>query len=181
MGLDTLPLPSALLRVCEPLYPHHPWTFMAYNGDHHHQSVLPKGRSFTISEGSKAAVLAKADLPPETQEPSLQFCTKAVLPLQTQEPRFCPKAGLPLQTQEPRLQFCSRQSSTANSGIKAAVLAGMNRCGSFPLLSAPHSLFNIWADLKISEKIPGAPTWRLREWIWLTGPSGLHRNSPSGF
>ena len=32
------------------------------------------------------------------------------------------------------------RSSTANSGNKVAVLLGMNRCGSFPLLSAPHSL-----------------------------------------
>ena len=54
----------------------------------------------------------------------------------------------------------------------------MNRCGSFPLLSAPHSLFSIWTNLKRSEKIPGAPTRRWGEWIWLTGPSGLHRNSP---
>ena len=35
---------------------------------HHHQSVLPKGRSFTASAGTKAAVL-----PPQTQEPGLQF------------------------------------------------------------------------------------------------------------
>ena len=56
----------------------------------------------------------------------------------------------------------------------------MNRCGSFPLLSAPHSLFSIWTNLERSEKIPGAPTRRWGEWIWLTGPSGLHRNSPQG-
>ena len=64
----------------------------------------------------------------------------------------------------------------------------MNRCGSFPLLSAPHPLFGIWIDLKISEKLPEAPMWRWGEWIWLTEPSGLHRKSlrgqisvPSGF
>ena len=51
---------------------------------------------------------------------------------------------------------------------------------SFPLLSAHHSLYCIWTDLKRSEKIPGAPTWRWGEWIWLTGSSGLHRNSPHG-
>ena len=28
--------------------------------------------------------------------------------------------------------------------------------------------------------IPGAQTSRRGEWIWLTGPSGLHRNSPQG-
>ena len=70
------------------------------------------------------------------------------------------------------------RSSTANSGTKIAVLLGMNRCGSFPLLSAPHSLFCIWTELNRNEKIPGAPAWRWGEWIWLTGSSGLHRNSP---
>ena len=57
---------------------------------------------------------------------------------------------------------------------------GLNKCCSFPLLSAPHTLFSIWTDLKRPEKIPGAPTWWWGEWIWLNGPSGLHRNSPQG-
>ena len=70
--------------------------------------------------------------------------------------------------------------SNANSGIKVAVLLGMNKCGSFPLLSALFSLFSIWTDLKRSENIPGAPTWRWGEWIWPTGPSVLQRNSPQG-
>ena len=70
------------------------------------------------------------------------------------------------------------RSSTANWGAKVAVLLRINRCSSIPLLSAPHSLFRIWTELERSEKIPGAPTWRWGEWIWLTGPSGLHRNSP---
>ena len=72
------------------------------------------------------------------------------------------------------------RSSTANSGTQAAVLLGMDRCGSFPLISAPHSLFNIQTHLKRSEKIPGAPTWRWGEWMWLTVPSELHWNSPQG-
>ena len=72
------------------------------------------------------------------------------------------------------------RSSIANSGTLVAVLLGMNRCGSFPLISATHSLFSIWTNLKKSEKIPGAPTRRWGEWICLTGPSGLHRNSPQG-
>ena len=72
------------------------------------------------------------------------------------------------------------KSITANSGTKVAVLLGINRCGSFPLLFAPHSFFSIWTDLKRSEKIPGAPATRLGEWIWLTGPSGPHQNSPQG-
>ena len=74
------------------------------------------------------------------------------------------KAGLPSLSQEQRLQFYQR----------------LNRCGSFSLLSAPHSLFSIWTDLKRSEMIPGAPTLRWGEWIRLTGPSGLHRNSRQG-
>ena len=35
------------------------------------------------------------------------------------------------------------RSSIANSGTYVAVLLGLNRCGSFPLFSAPHSLFSI--------------------------------------
>ena len=55
----------------------------------------------------------------------------------------------------------------------------MNRCGSFPLLSALHSLSRIWTNLKRSEKIPGQQRGG-GEWIWLTGPSRLHRNSSQG-
>ena len=82
-----------------------------------------------------------------------------------------------------RNQGCSStegKSSTENSGTQAAVLPGMIRCGSFPLFSALHSLFRTWRDLKRSEIIPGSPTWRWGEWIWLTGPSRLHQNSPQG-
>ena len=63
---------------------------------------------------------------------------------------------------------------------KDAAFIGIYRCGSFPLLSASHSLFCISKYLKRPEKIPGAPTKRWGEWIWLTGPSGLHRNLPQG-
>ena len=70
--------------------------------------------------------------------------------------------------------------STANSGTKVAILLGINRYSSFPLLFVPHCLFSIWTYLKRFEKISGAPTWRWGEWIWLTGPSGFHRNSPQG-
>ena len=82
-----------------------------------------------------------------------------------------------------RNQGCSSaegRSSTANSGAKVPVLLGMNRCVSFSFFSVHHSLFNIRTDLKRFEKIPGATTWRWGEWIWLNGPSGLHRNSPQG-
>ena len=46
------------------------------------------------------------------------------------------------------------RSCIANSETYVAVLLGMDRCGSLPLLSAPHSLFSILTDLKRSEKIP---------------------------
>ena len=72
------------------------------------------------------------------------------------------------------------RSSTTNSGTKVADLLGMNRCGRFPLFSAPHSLFNTWTDIKRSEKIPRAATWRWGKWIWITGPSGPHQNSSQG-
>ena len=62
------------------------------NSLYHHQSVLPKDRSFTANSGTKAEVLLNG------------------------------------------------RSLTANSGTKIAVLRGMNRCGSFPFLSAPPPL-----------------------------------------
>ena len=103
------------------------------NHHYQHQSVVPKGRTFTANQGTKVAVLSK--------------------------------------------DMCS----TVNSGTMVAVLLGINRwvasyCFPHPILS----LFSIWRDLWRSEKIPGAPTRRRGEWIWLTGPSGLHRNSPQG-
>ena len=92
----------------------------------------------------------------------------------------CPRAVPSLQAQELRLQFCRRQVFHRKHRNQAAVLPEMNRCGSFQLFSAPHSLFSIRTDLKRSEKIPGIPTWKGGEWIWLTGPSRLHRNSLHG-
>ena len=103
---------------------------------------------------------------------------------------FCPRACLSLQAQEPRLQFCRRQGFLGKLKEQGcSFYHSLNRCGSFPLLSAHHSLFSIWTDLKSSEKIPGARTWGWGEWIWLTGPSGLHTeilhrgeiSVPSGF
>ena len=48
---------------------------------------------------------------------------------------FCPKAGPSLQAEKPRLQFCPKAGPFhLNSGTKVAVLLGMNRCGSIPLL-----------------------------------------------
>ena len=71
------------------------------------------------------------------------------------------------------------RSFTANSGTKAPVLS---KCRSSIANTGTQgcvfSLSSIWTDLKRSEKIQEAPAWRWGEWIWLTGPSGLHRNSP---
>ena len=88
---------------------------------------------------------------------------------------FCPRAGPSLQAQEPRLQFCRRQvfhRKLRNQGCSFT----RDRIGAVYYLSP----FSICTDLKRSEKIPGAPTWRWGEWIWLTGSSGLNRNSPQG-
>ena len=49
--------------------------FFSFCSWNHHQSVLPKCRSFTASAGTKAAV-PKAGLPPQIQEPRLQFYQK---------------------------------------------------------------------------------------------------------
>ena len=57
------------------------------------------------------------------------------------------------------------------------------QAGHYTHAASKHSLplFSIWRDLKISEKILRVPMWRWGVWIWLTGPSGLHRNHHSGF
>ena len=78
-----------------------------------------------------------------------------------------PRAGLSLQTGTKAAVPPKGKSSTANSRTKFAVLPEM--------LSAPHSLFSIWTDLKRSQGHQRG--W---EWIWLTGPSRLNRNSPQG-
>ena len=51
------------------------------------------------------------------------------------------------------------RSYTANSGTKAAVLLRINRCGSFQLLSAHHSLFSSLTDLKRTEKFTKISGW----------------------
>ena len=97
---------------------------------HHHQSVLLKSRSFTASAGTKAAVLSKTGLPPQTQEPRLQF-------------------------------------------YQEWIGAVHSHCFLHPTLTLASE-----QTLK-PEKTSGAPMWG--EWIWLTGSSGLHQNSPQGF
>ena len=74
--------------------------------------------------------------------------------------------------------------STANSGTKVAVLLGMNRCGSFLLLSAPHSLFSIW-----TLKDPRGPSVEVRRvdlanWALRTSPkftTGIKYQFHQGF
>ena len=93
---------------------------------------------------------------------------------------LCPKAGPSLQVEKPGLQFCRRQVFHCKLRNQSCSFTRDLRCSNFPLLSAPRSPFSIWTNLKRSEKIPGVRMRRWGEWIWLTGPSGLHRNSPQG-
>ena len=65
--------------------------------------------------------------------------------------------------QESRLKFCRRQVFHCKF---------RNQACSFTTLSLASE--QTLKDLDI----PGASTWRWGERIWLTGPSGLHRNSP---
>ena len=96
---------------------------------------------------------------------------------------FCPRAGTSVQMQEHRLQFCRRQvfhCKLRNQGCSFTrewIGPVASHCFPHP---TPHSFCSIWTDLKWSEKIPGAPTWRWGEWICLVGPSGLHWNSSQG-
>ena len=73
------------------------------------------------------------------------------------------------------------RSSTANSGAKVAVLPGMNRCGSFPLLSAlqivrvlkitPHSYPWLEVDIgKIMCPLFCASKYGNPTFTWLTPP-----------
>ena len=94
---------------------------------------------------------------------------------------FCPRAGPSLQAHEPRLQCYRRQvfhHKLRNQGCSFTrhwICEVASRFFPHPTL-----FISIWTDLKRSEKMPGSPTWRWGEWIWLTGPSGLHRNSRQG-
>ena len=94
------------------------------------------------------------------------FCPRAGPSLQTLAPRlqFCPKAGLPLQTQEPRLQFYWRWI-----GVVAS------RCFPHPALSLTSE-----QTLKVLKRSQGHQHGGQESWIYLTGISGLHRNSPQG-
>ena len=92
---------------------------------------------------------------------------------------FCPKAGPSLQAKKPRLQFCHRhvfQRKLRNQGCsftRDLIGAVASRCFPHPTLSLASE--QTLKDLKRSQRHQ-----RGEEWIWLTGPSGLHRNSPQG-
>ena len=93
---------------------------------------------------------------------------------------FYPKAGPSLQAEKPRLQFCRRHvfhRKLRNQGCCFArdlIGAVASRC-------FPHRTLSVTSEKTLrSEKIPGAPTRRWGQWIWLTGSSGFHRNSPQG-
>ena len=92
---------------------------------------------------------------------------------------FCPRTGPSLQAQEPRLQFCRRQvfhRKLRNQGCSSTrdwIGPGPVAFHCFPHPTLSLTSEHIWKD-------PRGTTWRWREWIWLTGPSELHRNSPQG-
>ena len=93
---------------------------------------------------------------------------------------FCPRVGPSLQAQEPRLQFCGRQvfhRKLRNQGCSFTmdcISAVASRCFPQPKLSLASE--QTLKDLKNPRGTNA--TWRWGEWIWLTGPSELHRNSP---
>ena len=102
-------------------------------------AVLPKGRSSPANLGTKVAVL------PKGRFSTVNSGTKVAV---LHKGRFS--------TANPETKVAvllKGRFSTANSGTQAAVLLGMDRCGSFPLLSTPHSLFSILTDLQRSEMI----------------------------
>ena len=94
------------------------------------------------------------------------FCPRAGPSLQIQAPRlqFLPKAGLPLQTQEQRLQFYQGMNGMAAS-----------HCFPHPTLSLATE--QTLKDLKRSQEHQRGGE---ESEFLLTGPSGLHRNSPQG-
>ena len=80
-----------------------------------------------------------------------------------------PRAGLSLQNSGTKAAVLTkRRPSTANSGIKVAVLLGMNRCGSFPHLALSLASEQILKDLKRSQgyqcggEESGFGNWALR-------------------
>ena len=92
---------------------------------------------------------------------------------------FCPRAGPSLQAQEPRLQFCRRQVFHRTLRKQGCSFT-RNWIGAVASHCFPHPTLSLASEqtLKDLKRSQGHQTWRWGEWIWLTGPSGLHRNSP---
>ena len=109
---------------------------------------------------------AKGRSSPQTQEPRLQPYPKAGLPLKLRN-QGCSSAQRQIFHRKLRNQGCNSaqrqvfhcklrnkgcisaegRSSTANSVTKAVVLLGMNRCGSFPLLSASAYVVHFFTEI----------------------------------
>ena len=95
---------------------------------------------------------------------------------------MCSDQGRSLQTQEPKLQSVERQVFHCKLRSQGCGLQGINRCGSFSLLSATHSLslslslslFSIWTDLRRSEDPRGSSVEvrrvNLANWALQTSP-----------
>ena len=81
----------------------------------------------------------------------------------------------------PSLQFCQRQvfhrKFTDQGCSSTKDWIGAIACSFFPHPTLSLASEQTLKDLKRSQ---GAPAWRWGEWIWLTEPSELHRNSPKG-
>ena len=105
---------------------------------------------------------------------SFRTCIVILSSLSSSSSVFCQSAEL-------RLQFCRRQvfhrkfSNQGCSFTRDWIGAVASRLVLHPSLS-----FASEQTLKDLKTIPGAPTWRWGEWIWLTGLSELHRYSPQG-
>ena len=56
---------------------------------------------------------------------------------------FCPSRSITANVGTKVEVLSKGRSSTVNSETKVEVLLGQNMCGTFPLPSAPYSLFNI--------------------------------------
>ena len=93
---------------------------------------------------------------------------------------FYPRAGLHCKLRNQGCSSAQSRSSTVNSGTKVAVLLGINKCGSFPLLSYPTLFLTSEQALKDLKRSQGPQRGREDSGFWLTGHSGLHRNSPQG-
>ena len=86
-----------------------------------------------------------------------------------------PKGRSFLQAQGHMLQFCRRQVFHRKLGKQDCKFT-RDWIGVVASHYFPQPTLSLASEQTLKD--PGeAPTWRWGEWIWLTGPSGLHRNS----